>query len=147
MLSLFMFLFFIETSGMDYYPGKNPTKAMFLSLFIPGAGQFYNEQYWKASAVFIVESTMIGLTIYNHVKMEEYYDKARSATDETFQIYYKKYNNYYKKRQNMYWWLGGFTFLSIVDAFVNAHLYNYEKEKRKIELKFERNKLQMSYKF
>ncbi|RLC47973.1 MAG: hypothetical protein DRH57_03075 [Candidatus Cloacimonadota bacterium] len=146
-LSLFILLFFIESYAMDYYTGKNPTKAMFLSLFIPGAGQFYNEQYWKAGTVFIVESTMLGFTIYNNHKMNEYYDKAKSATDEAYHRYYQKYNDYYEKRQNMYWWLGGFTFLSIVDAFVNAHLYNYDEEKRKIELRFGENKAQIKYTF
>jgi uncharacterized protein DUF5683 len=124
--------------------GKKPMKAAALSLFVPGGGQFYNEAYLKFGIVSVLEGGLIGLTLYHHFKAEDYYDKFEATADER---YYSKYTDYYYKQQNDLWWLGVTVFLSTVDAYVDAHLYNFESEKRKIHLKFDGEMISLVYKF
>ena len=123
---------------------KKPLKAATLSFFIPGGGQFYNESYWKCAAVVAIEGSLIGLYVYHFIKENDYYDKYEKTLDTK---YYDKYTDYYNKRQNDLWWLGTAIFLSTLDAFVDAHLFDFEKYKDKIHLKFEDKKLVLSYRF
>ena len=123
---------------------KKPLKAAALSLFIPGGGQIYNEAYIKFGIVGALEGGLIGLTLYHHFKGEDYYDKYKATTDEK---YFKKYTDYYYKKQNDLWWLGVTVFLSTLDAYIDAHLYNFESEKRKIHLKFDGDTIGFIYQF
>jgi hypothetical protein len=123
---------------------KKPFKAAALSFFIPGGGQFYNESYWKFGAVVAIEGSLIGLYTYHFIKENDYYDKYEKTLDTK---YYDKYTDYYNKRQNDLWWLGTAIFLSTLDAFVDAHLFDFEEKKQKIHLKFEDKKLILSYRF
>ena len=123
---------------------KKPLKAAALSFFIPGAGQFYNESYWKCAAVVAIEGSLIGLYTYHFIKENDYYDKYEKTLDTK---YYDKYTDYYNKRQNDLWWLGTAIFLSTLDVFVDAHLFNFEENRDKIHLKFEDKKLILSYRF
>ncbi|HOE91957.1 MAG TPA: DUF5683 domain-containing protein, partial [Candidatus Cloacimonadota bacterium] len=62
--------------------------------------------------------------------------------------YYKSQMNYhFEKRQSSYWWIGITTFLSITDAYVDAHLYNFDVKKKEVELRFSASSLTLSYKF
>ena len=123
---------------------KKPFKAAALSFFIPGGGQFYNESYWKFAAVVAIESSLIGLYAYHYFKGNDYYDEYKATLNTK---YYDKYNDFYNKRQNDLWWLGTTIFLSTLDAFVDAHLFDFEKRKEKIHLKFEDKMLFLSYRF
>ena len=123
---------------------KKPFKAAVLSLFIPGGGQFYNGAYLKSTGVLVLETGMIGLAAYHHFKAEDYYDKYKISGNE---YDYDNYLDYYYKRQSDLWWLGTVVFLSTIDAFVDAHLFNFEEKKNKIHLKFEDNVISLSYHF
>jgi len=123
---------------------KKPLKAAALSFFIPGGGQFYNESYLKSGIILTVEGTLLGITIYHHLKSENYYNKYKKTMSVD---YYQRYLNYYYKRQNDLWWVGTVILLSTIDAFVDAHLSDFQEQKRKIHLKFEGDKLSLSYNF
>jgi len=112
---------------------KQPTKAALYSLIIPGGGQFYNENYWKFSSVLAIEGYFLSRTIYHSVKTHNTYERYRESLDENE---YEIYLDYYYKLQNDYWWLGATVVLSMIDAYVDAHLYNFQEKKEKINLKF-----------
>ncbi len=83
------------------------------SLAFPGLGQFYNEQYIKAAIVLGGQGTLIGFSIYynNIVK------KSTISAEKEF----------YKDRRNlMFWWIGAATLLSMLDAYIDAHLYDFD---------------------
>ncbi|MCK4696245.1 MAG: hypothetical protein KAT74_10805 [Candidatus Cloacimonetes bacterium] len=124
---------------------KKPFKAAVLSFIIPGGGQFYNESYWKFGAVCAIEGTLIGLTAYNYFKSEDCYNKYKTNPEN--EDYYDKYSDYYYKSQNTLWWLGTFIFISTIDAYVDAHLFNFDKEKRRIRLEFKDNAISLAYYF
>ncbi|MBC8312918.1 MAG: hypothetical protein H8E33_01545 [Candidatus Cloacimonetes bacterium] len=136
-LIILLFCNFLVANEKEKISEKNATKAMLYSFIVPGGGQFYNQKYFKSVAVFATEAIMIGYAIDYHIKMNDAWDDENQA----------EYSQFYDKRQNMYWWFGAIKFLSVVDAFVDAKLYDFEEKKRKIELKFDGNTISLSYRF
>jgi hypothetical protein len=127
---------------------KNPNKAALYSVIFPGGGQLYNHAWWKAGAVIGVQSYLISTAIYNQDKQEEYKKLAESTTDlYQQQIYQSQSKNYQDKFNNDLWWIGITAGLSVIDAYVDAHLYNFESEKQKILLHFSENGVVLQYKF
>ena len=123
---------------------KQPLKAVALSCLFPGGGQLYNGKIIKCGFVLAVEGSFIGLAAYHHLEAEKYYDRYRvslSASD------YTEYVKYYNKRQSDFFWVGTIIFLSAIDAYVDAHLFDFEEKKNKIHLKFENNTVGLVYSF
>ena len=123
---------------------KYPLKAVALSCFIPGGGQFYNGKLLKSGFVFALEGGLIGLAAYHHLEAEKYYDKYEISS---FESDYDEYVNYYEKRQSDFFWIGMVIFLSAIDAYIDAHLFDFEEKKNKIHLKFEDNTVGLVYNF
>ncbi|MDI6851932.1 MAG: DUF5683 domain-containing protein [bacterium] len=94
--------------------GKNPGKAVLMSAFLPGGGQFYNEKYLKG---FIVASVEV-FTGYNSISR---YVKYRKSGDLQMFNESLSYGFYF---------LGTWLY-SLADAYVDAHLFNF---KEKVEL-------------
>lgn len=138
----------VKLSAEDFPTGKDPLKAALYSFTIPGAGQFYNEKKTKALIVIGIEASVAGMTIYHHNKMITYKNRLdHSITDEERANNQFYYNDYFEKRQSDYWWLGTSIFLSAIDAFVDAHLNNFDEKKKEIDLRFSENKVVLSVKF
>ena len=128
---------------------KNPTKAAFLSAFIPGAGQIYNEKYLKAGAIIGVQGWLVGTAFYNHSKMNEYKRKRNEAEFDSNDYYHYQmmYKDYYERRQSFIYWVGASVLLSAMEAYVDAHLINFKDKKNEIKLKFEDEKVMVEFKF
>ena len=97
-------------------PRKNPTGAMLRSLVFPGWGQLYNEKYVKALIVFSIETGLALSMSYQNDQMHRY-DKKGDAETAKF---------YRDDRNRLIWWLTGFVLLSMGDAYVDAHLFDYD---------------------
>ena len=147
MLVLLMAILGCGLHAGDFDPGKSPTQAAFMSLFVPGAGQLYNESYYKAGSVILIEGILIGLLIHDHNETEKAYDKAMSAYGEEYNYWADRYYKYYDRRQNDMWWLGTTMLLSAIDAYVDAHLHNYDTLREDIHLRFEKDKVMISWEF
>jgi len=139
-------LFLCLKSLFAYDTGKKPYLSGLLSLAVPGAGQFYNETYIKSAVIFATESTLIGLAFYHDNRMTYYLEKTETY-DENFDKNVSQYNKYFNRRQSDFWWLGTVVFVSVVDAFVEANLYNFDQERKDIDIKFSDKKLIISYNF
>lgn len=127
---------------------KNPNKAALYSVIFPGGGQLYNHSWWKAGAVIGVQSYLISAAIYNQDKQEDYKKLAETTTDPfQQQLYQSQSKTYRDKFNNDLWWIGITAGLSILDAYVDAHLYNFESEKEKIHLHFSENEIVLQYNF
>jgi len=126
----------------------NPTRAMLYSAFIPGGGQVYNRAYVKAGIVIGVQGYLVGSTLYNDAKVQDYKKKI-SATDDAFllQQYRDGRDEYRERRTSDIWWMGITCVLSMLDAYVDAHLQDFEAEKQKLHLRFEDEQLQLRYHF
>ncbi len=138
----------ITADSLSFNSGKNPSLAAGLSLVIPGGGQFYNKKYVKMLSVISIDAYLLQMAAYNERKRSEHRTKQLSTEIDFEQEYHKnRKNEYFKRRQSNYWWLGITTFLSMTDAYVDAHLYNFKIKKNEVELRFRDSKLELSYKF
>ncbi len=145
LLIIIVFIFILTSlSAEEVILKKYPLKAAAFSCFIPGGGQFYNGKLLKSGFIFALEGGLIGLAAYHHLEAEKYYDKYEISL---FESDYNEYVNYYEKRQSDFFWIGMVAFLSAIDAYVDAHLYDFEEKKNKIHLKFEDSTFSLVYNF
>jgi len=126
----------------------NPTRAMLYSAFVPGAGQIYNQAYSKAGIVIGIQGWNLGRAIHNDFKADDYAKKSRNSTDVFYQQFYKdRSREFSEKRTSDIWWIGITAALSALDAFVDAHLSNFDSEKETLHLRFEDGMAGISIKF
>jgi len=86
---------------------------MLRSIFVPGLGQFYNGKWFKG---ILIAGTEIGL-ITNAIVLNKWANEAQTDDERYF----------YLDNRNLSFWLLGATILySMADAYVDAHLYNFD---------------------
>lgn len=143
MIVLLVLMYAHLSAEPPFDSGRDPTTAILLSA-IPGGGQVYNKQYIKAGIDILAESFLIGTAIHYHIKMNDAY----SLYQETLNPYYfDEYNYYYKHRQNMIWWWATVKLLAVIDAYVDAKMFNFNEKKKKIDLEFEGLGMSLRYNF
>jgi hypothetical protein len=126
----------------------NPTHAMLYSAFIPGGGQIYNQAYFKAGLMIGLQSYLVGTALYHDGKAEEYRDKANSSTDPFIVQYNRdRATEYQERRTSDIWWIGITAALSVLDAYVDAHLADFDAQKAKLRLRFEDETISLNYHF
>lgn len=140
----------VPKSANDYMT-KSPSEALWKSV-IPGWGQYYNEEYWKAPILFGAAVGLGGLIYYFNGEYNSYSDQLEVATRAGTKIPIDNPDNlgdtYYPIRKNvltdlqirqlkgnkesnrdsrdmMAFYLLGVYVISAVDAFVGAHLYDF----------------------
>lgn len=100
-------------SVKDTMVSKNPTGAMLRSIVVPGWGQFYNDKWLKG---IVIAGAEIGL-IANAVVLNQWAKEAETDDERYF----------YLDNRNLSFWLLGATILySMTDAYVDAHLFNFD---------------------
>ncbi len=144
--------------------GHDPAKAALMSAILPGAGQVYNKKYWKVPVVYAGLGGLGTWLGYNVIEYRQYTEAYKSFydSDTANTLSYNGYTtetqiNFKRKefKRNMdvsaialgIWYL-----LNIVDATVDAHLFDYNinddisiswrpdvKMKSIISLNFEKN--------
>ncbi|MCD4772573.1 MAG: hypothetical protein K8R41_04205 [Bacteroidales bacterium] len=118
----------------------SPKKATLYSAVLPGMGQAYNKKYWKIPVIYAGFGVLSYFIISNrseYLKFREAYDYV-IAGDSTIQInndYADKYSSdqllsardFYRRNMEFSIILSGFWYiLNIVDASVDAHLFDYD---------------------
>ena len=141
-----------EVKSVDKsYMNKSPSEALWKSV-IPGWGQYYNEDYWKAPILFGSAVGLGGLIYYYNSEFQNYSDQLDDATlagtkipitspDDLSDNFYpikkrilsdleirqlkanKEFNR--DNRDMMAFYLLGVYIISAVDAYVGAHLYDF----------------------
>lgn len=86
---------------------------MLRSLLFPGWGQLYNDQKIKALLVLAAQGTLVRLAVH-------YNDKKANAISSDAQEFYLD------KRNQTFWFMGGVTLLSMLDAYIDAYLYDFD---------------------
>ncbi len=108
---------------------KSPTGALLRSVAFPGWGQFYNRKYLKGIVVFGAETTFITLAAIEWSRMNTH---RRNFQNPDYPDRYWEFEQFqfYEDRRNLFLWItAGIVFLSMFDAYVDAHLYNFDREK------------------
>jgi len=117
--------------------GKSTTTALLASMVVPGAGQIYNGSYWKVPLIWGLEYYFI--SVYrnqNNLYAENrrlYLAALDSATvtgSAVFQYDASRYltiRDFYKKQRDTFGWYIAIAYLvNLLDAYVDASLYNFE---------------------
>ncbi|MCB0402428.1 MAG: hypothetical protein KDD41_10120 [Flavobacteriales bacterium] len=117
----------------------SPTKATLLSTFLPGAGQVYNKKYWKVPVVFATIGTSLYFAISNQQNFNDFkqaylyrIDGDPNTVDDYVDVLseagLKANMDYHQRNRDLaYIFTGVFYVLNIVDAAVDAHLFNFPK--------------------
>jgi len=128
----------------DSFTGRSGTKAIIYSALIPGGGQIYNDRYIKAGIAIGLEALFLGSGIYYQIEGNKAWDKYEETGDDNF---YNDYSDYHLKSQSMLWWFFSMKFLSVLDAYVDAKLFNYDSKKRQLELELSGSSISLNYRF
>lgn len=116
----------IKAGPVDESQWPDPTVTLFKSMLVPGWGQITNKAYVKAAIAIGLETWFIAGAIYNGSKMNESLDAYRA--DPNNLTHYYDYKFYHGNRSDYLWLLGVTVFISMFDAYVDAHLRPYEED-------------------
>ena len=106
-----------STSSADtvvhYHPAKSTGTAVLLSFLLPGGGQVYTGNWWKAALIAPAEVTL-GYFSFKYVTEKD------SAS----------YVRHRDTRTALLWWTGAVVAFSMADAYVSAQMYGFNREIR-----------------
>jgi len=140
-LGLLFFLVSNKSFGQDNNDtiknAHSPKKATILSAVLPGAGQFYNKKYWKMPIIYAGFGTLGYFLSANQTRYNNYKNALLYRTDDdplTIDKYPEFSNegllqakNYYRRNVELsYIFTVVLYVLNIVDATVDAHLYDFD---------------------
>jgi len=113
----------------------SPHKATMYSALIPGLGQIYNEKYWKLPIIYGLTGVFIYAFDFNNTNYNKFrnaYTDMKAGRIDSFQGYtdekilLRLKDNYQRNRDLNVIVLAGIYMLNIIDATVDAHLFNYD---------------------
>ena len=105
---------------------KSPTGALFRSMIIPGWGQAYTGKWLKALIYFGSDVGMRYGAYHQNRLYQENLDYSKHQKSEYIRLQYEDAADFYRNDRNrLIWWTAGLTLLSMFDAYVEGHLYDY----------------------
>lgn len=116
---------------------KSPWNAVVKSTILPGLGQVYNESYWKVPVIW----GLMGWFGYNWWQNDKQYKEYRNLYQLSIEqgkenFLYKRIREFYRDQRDLFAiYLGLTYFLNIVDAYVDANLFNFELLTKNNEIK------------
>jgi TM2 domain-containing membrane protein YozV len=132
-----------KTSG-KFKMKKSPWKAVAFSAVLPGAGQFYNESYWKIPIIAGLGGYFGYMLIRNNNKYLDYksqYQNSQTQQNPNGDQQLKSLREFYRdQRDNFIIYSLILYVVNLIDAYVDAQLYDFTvSDKIKIGL-FEKDK-------
>ncbi|MDP2364781.1 MAG: DUF5683 domain-containing protein [Ignavibacteria bacterium] len=104
---------------------KSPWGAVARSAIYPGWGQIYNESYWKAPVVWGVMGWFVYAWIGNNNKYIDYKNLYIRYGDNALYDYKRARDFYLDQRDEFAIYFVLTYFLNLVDAYVDAHLFDF----------------------
>ncbi len=109
---------------------RSPTKAMLFSAVLPGAGQFYNESYWKIPIIWGVGGYFAYEIIKNnnsYIDYRDLYASSQTPENPNGDVRYKNLREFYRDQRDQFYLYAGLVYLiNLVDAYVDAHLFDFD---------------------
>jgi hypothetical protein len=120
------------TTGSEETPrgGKSSWTAVGLSAVLPGAGQVYTENYWKVPLILGLGGYWVYEWGKNNDRYREYRDLYTQSIADSPPFGDERYltlrEAYKDQRDSFTWYLGLLYLLNVVDAYVDAELYDFD---------------------
>lgn len=108
---------------------KSATGALLRSAILPGWGQFYNESYWKIPIIWGVSGWFIYMWIDRNDNYKYYQNLYNISLIESSngEERYKEFRDFYRDDRDLFAvYLGLTYFLNLIDAYVDAHLFDFD---------------------
>ncbi len=110
--------------------GVSPTAAVLMSPVFPGWGQLYTRNSWRAALAF-------GAEMYFWTNLITRDQRARrerqfadtfedGSTNDTYYLAVAEED--WKQMRDFAWWSGGALLILALDAYVGAHLFNFDRD-------------------
>lgn len=108
---------------------KSTSTAMLLSAILPGAGQLYNESYWKVPVVVALGGYFLVEFLDNNKLYVEYRDQYEESLEttpggDTKLLTYREF--YRDQRDTFAWYFIILYAVNILDAYVDASLFDFD---------------------
>lgn len=118
----------VDTFGFQMT--KSPTLALGLSAILPGAGQIYNEEWWKAPVLY----GLLGGFGYGAYIQNDRYLVARDSLnaqlargDESEASRYRSSRDFYRNDRDRWLIYMGLAYIAnLIDAYISAHLFDFD---------------------
>jgi hypothetical protein len=116
----------------------NPKLAILLSTAVPGAGQIYNQKYWKTPVIWVGMGVCAYFIRSNHLLYKDYKSALIQRADTSISIPDKYLDIYstdqlltlqdqYRQNRDLFIIATSLVYvLNIVDALVDAHLFSFD---------------------
>ncbi|RME22465.1 MAG: hypothetical protein D6800_10995, partial [Candidatus Zixiibacteriota bacterium] len=119
----------IDTVDHEAHLTQKPTVALFKSMFVPGWGQIGNHKYLKAAVIIGLQSWFIASAVHYGRQASDYRRQWLAETDlARRRELYSQFDERRDKRNKFIWFAGLTTFVSMFDAYVDAHLSGKPRE-------------------
>lgn len=119
----------IDTLSTEFHPSKSPGLAMLFSAVLPGAGQAYNESYWKVPVVLGFGIYFASSWLHNNRLYKDYSDQYKASITASIPGGDSRLLNirefYREQRDTFTWYFAILYFINIADAYVDASLYDF----------------------
>lgn len=123
-----------STPKQNEIEGFKPTKsaliAVGLSAALPGAGQLYTANYWKVPVIWGLGGYWVYEWMQNDSRYRDFRDRYAASIQPArpFGVEeYRRVRDFYRdQRDSFAWYIGFLYFLNLVDAYVDAQLYDFE---------------------
>ncbi len=113
---------------------KSPGKAVLLSFLIPGGGQIYTRNYWKAALIAPAEVALGYLSYQEELRTQQ----ALRAQDTSGYIFHRD------RRNSYLFWTGAVIAFSMADAYVSAYMFGFDRQLR-LSVEFGRVGLELAF--
>lgn len=113
----------------EFVMQKSPWGAVLRSVVIPGWGQFYNESYWKIPLIWGLMTYYASIWIKSHRLYwdnQQYYLDYKDKDVNLANFYLSRRKLYRNQRDDFAVYIGLVYFLTLVDAYVDAHLFDFD---------------------
>jgi hypothetical protein len=122
----------VDTLRYAVHPRKSPGLAMLFSAVIPGAGQFYNQSYWKVPVVLGLGLYFASTWLDQNRRTQDYRQKYAASLlpnspDALSSDTYLRERDFYKQQRDTFaWYFVILYILNVADAYVDASLFDFD---------------------
>jgi hypothetical protein len=119
-----------DSADVEFRMTKSPLKAILYSMALPGAGQYYNKSYWKIPVIWAFGGYFIYEIANNNNKYLDYREafvKSQAVYGPFGDTRLKILRDFYRDQRDQFYLYAGLVYLiNIVDAYVDAHLFDFD---------------------